>query len=338
MTPDSRPRPPAAHVPIEIGIPLTGEPIVLSYGAGIDSTAALVAMKDHRIIPDAILFADTGGEKPETYDYLDVIDPWLASWDAPPVTRLRKPPSPSVDYDTLEGNCLANETLPSLAFGRHSCALKWKIAVLDQHLTGVSRGPNARPGWPPALAAWATGRRVIKIIGYDDGPADQRRSSRVLPDSPRFRYAFPLRTLGWARPDCVHAIVAEGLPVPLKSACFFCPASKHWELWWLAGAHPDLFLRALLIERTALEGRHSRWDAVEFGDSWNGYIESGKRFPSKAQAGLGRRFAWNQFAFQNRLVDRQGRFIGDRAACLARAEELRSNDNALDGRLACGAA
>ena len=39
--------------------------------------------------------------------------------------------------------------------------------------------------------------------------------------------------------------------VPIKSACFFCPASKVWELFWLAGYHPDL------LERNALTGNHA---------------------------------------------------------------------------------
>ena len=315
-----------------LGIPHDGAPIVVSWGAGVDSTAMLVAMKREGVIPDAILFADTGGEKPETYAYLDYVEPWLASWGAPAVTRVRKRPSPRVSYTTLEGNCLDNETLPSLAFGLHSCSIKWKGTVLDQELTGVRRGPNKRHGWQPALDAWAAGLKVVKLIGYDSGPADTRRRKRLAAEDERFRYVFPLRVLGWARKECVQALVEEGLRVPLKSACFFCPASKQWELWWLAGAHPDLFMRALRVERNALEGRHSRWDEVKFGGSWWSYIEGSKRFPSETQAGLGRRFAWNQFAVENGIVDADGRFIGDRQHCLQQADALRGQDNALDGR------
>lgn len=332
-----RPLPPqpSAGAFERLGIPNDGAPVVASWGAGVDSTAMLVAMKHRGIIPDAILFADTGGEKPETYDYIDEIAPWLEHWGAPPVTCVRKLPSPRVSYTTLEGNCLANETLPSLAFGRHSCSLKWKGDVLDQTLVGVARGPNARPGWRPALDAWARGQKVIKLIGYDSGRADQRRRRRIPSEDARYRYVFPLQVLGWTRPECIEAIAGEGLPVPLKSACFFCPASKTWELWWLAGAHPSLFLRALEIERNALEGRHSRFDEVKFGASWRSYIQGGKRFPSEAQAGLGRRFSWNQFAIDNGIVDHEGRFIGNRGLCLAKAEQLRGDDNALDGRAPC---
>ena len=305
-----------------LGIPDDGAPIIVSYGGGVDSTAMLIAMKSQAIIPDLILFADTGGEKPSTYTYVREIDAWLQGWSAPKVTWVKRKTSDRVDYHTLEGNCLDNETLPSLAFGFHSCALKWKVEPQDQYLKGVRRGPNRRPGWEPALRAWEKGVKPIKLIGYNASPRDTARHQRAKAEDAKFRYRFPLQVLKWTRERCVEEIVREGLPVPLKSACFFCPASKKWELWWLAGAHPDLLLRALKLERKALEGRHSRWDSVRFGASWWDFIKEGNRFPSKIHAGLGRGFAWNQWAVENRIVDLHGRFIANRDFCLKRAQEL----------------
>jgi len=48
-------------------------PLVVAYGLGVDSTAMLIEFTHQGIRPDLILFADTGGEKPETYAYLAVI-------------------------------------------------------------------------------------------------------------------------------------------------------------------------------------------------------------------------------------------------------------------------
>ena len=42
-------------------------PLVVAYGLGVNSTALLVEFVKRDIRPDLILFADTGGEKPETY-------------------------------------------------------------------------------------------------------------------------------------------------------------------------------------------------------------------------------------------------------------------------------
>lgn len=53
-------------------------PFVVLCGAGVNSTAMLVAMWRRAIRPDLILFADIGAEKPETYAYLPV-SPLFAS-------------------------------------------------------------------------------------------------------------------------------------------------------------------------------------------------------------------------------------------------------------------
>jgi hypothetical protein len=53
------------------------------------------------------------------------------------------------------------------------------------------------------------------------------------------------------RAACEHAIREAGLPVPIKSACFYCPASKKHEIVWLREYHPELLERALAIEENA---------------------------------------------------------------------------------------
>lgn len=60
------------------------QPLVVSYGVGVDSTALLVGLRQRGVVPDAILFADTGSEKPETYRYLPLIDAWLDRIGFPP--------------------------------------------------------------------------------------------------------------------------------------------------------------------------------------------------------------------------------------------------------------
>lgn len=167
------------------------------------------------------------------------------------------------------------------------------------------------------------------------------RRSRNLPTADAdFDYAYPLQLLGWTRSDCVSVIikVLGADYVPVKSACFFCPASKVWELFWLAAHHPHLLERALLLERNALTGRHSRFDELEFGASWEELVNNADRFPSSnTTVGLGRSFAWNQWARVHNVVDpdfRVRRGSEDRARFLTLADQLRHDDNALDARAA----
>ena len=94
-------------------------PLVVAYGLGVDSTAMLVELSKRGSRPDLILFADTGGEKPETYEYLDIIQPYLAKVGFPPVTIVFYQPK-RASYSTLEEQCLHTGTLPSLAYGGKS--------------------------------------------------------------------------------------------------------------------------------------------------------------------------------------------------------------------------
>ena len=316
---------------------LLGRKIALCFGGGVDSTAMLIALRAAGIRPDVITFADTGGEKPQTLSHVVRMQEVLRGWGFPQINLVRHKTGEATPYSELEGNCLTNETLPSLAFGMKSCSIKWKQVPQDQFLKGCKSGPNARP--PHAL--WArcqeTGERIVKLIGYDSGPADTRRSKKARVADKDFDYRYPLQLLGWKRGDCVRMIVKALGPdlVPIKSACFFCPASKPWELYWLSAHEPELFERALHIERNALTGRHSRFSEVEFGDTWENLVRNAPSFPStNTTVGLGRKFAWNQWAVVNGVVDKEFKVRRELTAVFAaRAEEIMGNDNAYDMRV-----
>jgi hypothetical protein len=217
-------------------------PLIVSYGMGVDSTAVLVEFARRGIVPDLILFADTGSESDHTYAYRPVIDEWLARVGFPAITVVRYEPQDFKHwppYHSLEENCLTNSTLPSLAFGFKSCSQKWKIAPQDKFVAA----------WPLAQAAWGLGFKVRKVIGYDAGPADLRRRNHAgsLEDS-KYDYWYPLIEWGWDRERCKKEIEASGLPVPPKSSCYFCPAMKPRELHDLT---PEKLKRIVVIEARA---------------------------------------------------------------------------------------
>jgi hypothetical protein len=106
---------------------------------------------------------------------------------------------------------------------------------------------------------------VVKAIGLDAGEQhrltwakpkpgdDQGKPSReAWLDANYFSYWYPLYS-DWRmdRAACSHSIREAGLPVPVKSACWFCPASKKHEIVWLREHHPELLERALAIEANA---------------------------------------------------------------------------------------
>lgn len=205
--------------------------MLAAYGAGVDSTAMLIEMLARGERVDHALFADTGAEKPETYAFLEVFRTWLAQHGVPLTTVVYRattfknfPP-----YQGLAEGCLTNGTLPSIAFGFGSCSQKFKIAPQNAWAEN----------WAPARAVWAAGGKVVKLIGYDCSPADLKRyAHREGYSDPRYHYRYPLREWGWKRTDCEAAHIREaGLPVPAKSACFMCTATKPDELHSFTKAH-----------------------------------------------------------------------------------------------------
>jgi hypothetical protein len=240
-------------------------PLVVAYGVGVDSTAMLVEFVRRGIRPELILFADTGGEKPETYAFLPIIQRYLADAGFLAVVTVRYQPMRAV-YDTLEGQCLHTGTLPSLAYGGKSCSIKYKKAVQDKFVSG----------WGSAQRCWRQGGKVLKAIGFDAGPADSRRH-RYAEDE-RYRYWYPLVGWGYDRERCQHVIADACLPVPLKSACFFCPASKKHEITWLEQHHPELLERALQIERNA-QAKLRSVKGLGRSFAWENYLSSRRELP-----------------------------------------------------------
>ena len=239
-------------------------PLVVAYGMGVDSTAMLVGMHQRGVRPDLVLFADTGGEKPETYAYLPIIQSWLERVGFPPVVVVRNVPKrfKHASYTTLEENCLVNATLPSLAFGRKSCSLKWKRAPQDKFCrhhppfadlwrTHLPRKKDLRAQKRGVhLAARPEGVKITKAIGYDAGVKDGRRAWK-LTDDEHYHYVYFLREWGWSREECCRQILAAGLPLPPKSACFYCPATQPEELLELHDRHPHLTARIVTMEARA---------------------------------------------------------------------------------------
>jgi hypothetical protein len=196
-------------------------PVVLAYGVGVDSTALMIEKVARGEKIDLVLTADTGVEKPATYAYLDVIRPWMDARGIHHeiVSYLPKRFKHWPPYYGLLEMCLTNATLPSKSMGGSSCSLKYKKAPQDAFLAN----------WQPAIDAWNRGQRVTRLIGYDAGPRDTARADHALSiDDPVCEY--PLREWGWDRDACVARIVAEGLPVPPKSACWICIANQPQEI------------------------------------------------------------------------------------------------------------
>jgi hypothetical protein len=214
---------------------------VISYGGGVQSTALVVLAATGTIDPArAALFANVGddSENPDTLTFIrDVMIPWAAKRNvkvielrrstkrgaAPTLwTHLHRRGSRSIDIPIRMANG---------APGRRQCTLTYKIRVIERWLRD-----NGATATSPADVA----------VGFSTDEA-HRASNRVASDIQRPHY--PLLELGMDREKCKATIRAAGLPVPPKSACFFCPFHRPRQWADMARDAPELFSKSVMLEK-----------------------------------------------------------------------------------------
>lgn len=239
---------------------------IINYGGGTNSTAMLIGMHRKGIPVDLIIFSDTGSEMPHTYQYLNDMNIWLKSHGMPEIIILEYANKDGKRV-TLENDCLSNNSLPSIAYGFKTCSLKHKKSVQDKYCNH-----NAQ-----CIDIWGKGEKVNRFIGFDAGEEKRKINAFVsnLQDK-KFNTIYPLIDWGWYREDCIRVIQEEGLPLPGKSSCFFCPSMKKPEIKELKQKYPELYDRAIAIEDNAKEnlisiqglGRNYSWkNFMEFEES-----------------------------------------------------------------------
>jgi hypothetical protein len=221
--------------------------IIVSYGGGTNSTAMLIGLKERDITPEVITFADTHAEKPKTYEQVETVSQWCLDNGFPAITVVSEPV-------ILEEDCLKRKALPSIAYGFKSCSQRFKLRPQERYFNQLDM----------AKEVWNSGDKITRCIGFD---ADEPQRAREF-DDPKYQNWYPLIEWDWGRDECIEAIEREGLPLPGKSACFFCPSSKQSEVRSLAVTHPDLMARAIAMEKnadlTAVSGlgRSYSWESL----------------------------------------------------------------------------
>lgn len=214
---------------------------VISYGGGVQSTALLVLAATGRLDFDTFLFANVGddSEHPKTLDYLARhAAPYAAAHgiDLLELSRTRRDGSTETLWGRLMREGSRSVPIPvrmsNGAPGTRSCTADFKIRVIGR--------------WLKAHGATAADPATVGIgISLDEiHRANTRRAEK------HERVAYPLLERGLRRTDCARIIRAAGLPVPPKSACFFCPFRRP-ETWAeMRRSEPELFIRSCELEDT----------------------------------------------------------------------------------------
>jgi len=249
--------------------------IVVSWGAGTDSTSLVIEALRRGIRPDLIAFADTGSEMPHTYEFIKEFSLWLSlrglSLDV--VKWIRQDGT----FTALDEECLRDGDLPSRAYGLSGCTGKYKQQPIDGF---VRRHPLFKE-------AIARGEVVERWMGYGaDEPT--RGRSKTNPQYDFFKkpepwiWRAPLRDWGIGREESIALIDRAGLSQPGKSSCWLCPNMRESEIFGLAQHHPELMARALKIEDKARPGLRGGVKGLGRSFAWRDLLE-GK--PCEVQRG-----------------------------------------------------
>jgi hypothetical protein len=209
----------------------TAKPLVVAYGGGTNSTAMLCGFREREIVPDLILFADTGAEHPHTYVHVSYMENKVFQWWGLKLWRVYS--TYKGQAEGIDSECLRGGKLPALAYGSRACSVKFK------------QQPRKR-----FVRKWMKAIEVTKIVRAIGFGADEAHRIKESTDKWAENW-FPLVQWNWRRRECVDAICRNGLPQPGKSSCYICPAMKPSEVLNLKDQHPDLYARALAIEQGA---------------------------------------------------------------------------------------
>jgi len=230
---------------------------VVSYGGGVQSTALLVLAAQRRIQFATFLFANVGhdSEDPDTLHYLQTHAAPYAQHHGIQLVQLHRTRRDG-SVETLHGRLTrpGSRSLPipvrmsSGAPGTRSCTADFKIAVIGK--------------WLKAHGASASNPATVGIgISLDEiwRISNRRAEPYERPVYPLLDHHPPLR-----RADCETIIRTAGLPLPGKSACWFCPLRRPSSFALMRRNRPELFAKAaqletLLNHRRAALGRDPVW-------------------------------------------------------------------------------
>jgi len=212
----------------------------VSYGGGVQSNALLVLAAQGTIDFPLFIFANTGddSEHPDTLAYVrDIAMPYAAQHgiEMVIVQKKLKDGTPQTLYDSLTREEKSMEVIPMYGKtggpGIRACTAHFKSRVIAKELR--RRGAKAKN---KALLALG-----ISLDEWHRARTTSRINHEIL--------TYPLLDMRLNRNACCTIIEKAGLPIPRKSACFFCPYHNRATWVQMQRESPALFDRAVALER-----------------------------------------------------------------------------------------
>jgi hypothetical protein len=210
-----------------------------SYGGGIQSTAALVLAAQSKIDFPLFLFSNVGddSEHPGTLRYVrDVAMPFAQAHgiELVELRRTRPDGTPRTLLEEVQSETLKSIPVPVRMTngmpGTRSCTKHYKVLVIagETKRRGATADNPAIVGLGISIDEW-------QRMSTNTGAAWQRTT-------------YPLIDQRLDRASCIRIIEQADLPVPPKSACWFCPFHRISDWQRMKVNEPDLFMNAVIFE------------------------------------------------------------------------------------------
>lgn len=234
---------------------------VLSYSGGVQSTAILVMAAQGLYPIDAAIHIDLGlAESPDTLQYVaSVALPYAV--EAGIDVR--------VEHVGAISDLLHNPAHPKPPFRARGsgglmvrqCTNHWKIRPFRRALRRLLRekGQSLR-------------RNAVEVVlGISFDEIDRVKP----PDVQYYSHVYPLIDAKFTRDDCVRIISNAGLPVPDKSACWFCPFTPSDRVRNICARHTDIAVLASHLDAVISVARRKRGlPALEIVPSQTEFLSS----------------------------------------------------------------
>ena len=250
---------------------------ICGISGGKDSSALAVYLRN-KVPALEYFFCDTGAELPETYEYLTRLEVLLRK----PISRINARRGFDHWFEVFRG------TLPSPQM--RWCTKNLKIKPIE---------------------AWIGDTPAISYVAIR---SDESNRKGYISTKPNIQSVFPFIEDGIDRDGVMRILADAGIGLPAyydwrtRSGCYFCFYQRKAEWIGLAERHPELFDRAVAIERKVLR------DAGVDGDA-----DFGRRAMRRRQ------YTWSAGETLPALLARREEILQRHATAMSRAGKTRSN-------------
>jgi hypothetical protein len=213
---------------------------IISLGAGVQSStmALMAAHGEITPMPSCAIFADTGAEPQEVYDWLD----WLEKQLPFPVYRVGKK---NLTEDILavrisgkSGHKYMKMQIPAFIEGHgimgRQCTSEFKVVPVRRKMREL---------------AGITGKQCKELVisQWMGISTDEIQRTKVSIE-PWMEFRHPLIDAGMSRQHCLDWMKDNGYPEPPRSACTYCPFHSNEE-WARMKKQPDEWKKIVQFEK-----------------------------------------------------------------------------------------